>query len=61
MKFIIWILNALPDAIKKFKEWRRANEVERIHKAVGTNDDVYITNKLRDIVKSESRRTSGKR
>lgn len=61
MKFIIWILNALPDAIKKFKEWRRANDVERIHKAVDTNDDVYITNKLRDLIKSESRRTSGKR
>ena len=61
MKFIIWILNALPDAIKKFKEWRRANEVERIHKAVDTNDDVYITNKLRNLIKSESRRTSGKR
>ena len=61
MKFIIWLLNAVPDALKRFKEWRRANEVERIHKAIDTNNDVYIANKLSDIIKSESRRTSGKR
>jgi hypothetical protein len=60
MKFIWWLLNSIPDALNRFKEWRRANEVNRITKAIDVDDDVYIANKLSDLHKSEAKRTASK-
>lgn len=45
------VIGVIPRAIKWFKDRGRIHEVDKIDKAVDTNDDAAINAKLRDIEK----------
>jgi hypothetical protein len=58
-KFLGWILDKVPNVWKKFKEGKRAKQVDKIDNAVDTGNTDYINDQLRDVEKRYKRESKG--
>lgn len=58
-KFVGWILDKVPKAWRKFKEGKRAKQVDKIDNSVDTGDTDYINDQLRGVEKRYKRESKG--